>query len=107
MLPLYRENIWIEEATELTQELVFENANKILQLKYLDKGWEQVRNRQIWKDFLTRTGFIFKKKKLTLAEQKEQILKLVQSYKLNYPDSFPKIGWYDKKVAKQSEATSL
>ena len=96
-----RHNVFIEDATELSQELVYENANKILQLKYATEGFEKARNKHIWMDFLTRTGYMFKKKRLTIAEQKECILKLVLYYKGKYPKCFNKVGWWDKKVALQ------
>lgn len=93
-----RQNVFIEDATELTQELVYENANKILQLKYVTDGFEKARNKHIWKEFLTRTGWMFKNKKLTIAEQKECILKLVLYYRGKYPTCFNTIGWWGRRV---------
>jgi hypothetical protein len=82
----------------------------MLQLKYVNEsGFEKARNKYTWSDFLTRTSYLFKKKKkLTLAEQKECILKLVLYYKGEYPKCFNEVGHYDKKVAElDGETTSL
>ncbi len=101
-----RHNVFIEDATELTWEIVRDNMSKVLQMKYV-MGWEgaeAVRRRHISYEFANYASIMLKKD-LSLEVKKKHLLSIIAMIKSNNIGMFPKVGWYDKKVALQEQRT--
>lgn len=108
MQAMLKENVWIEEATELTLESVLENRSKILQMFYVteEQGVYLFRDvKKVHREFCAKVNEWFPRRG-TLEQKKEFLLKLLNKYKQMYPHCFPEKGWWDKKVAKERLGTT-
>ena len=95
-----RHNVFIEDAVELTWELVRDNMSKLLQMKYVTEfaSAEAVRRRHISYTFASYASSMLKKD-LSLEAKKKHLLSIVKMLKNENIGMFPKVGWWDRKVA--------
>lgn len=92
------ENTYLEDIEHFNSDILRRDVSKVLQLVWAEDNLNKTRI-LVLTTYTAKVRALEKRKTLTNAEKKANLLTFIEELKVRFPTEFPTIGWYDLKVA--------
>jgi hypothetical protein len=90
---------YLKGLTEFNARSLIKESSKVLQMRYVPEKCFTAGQRFLYESYENKVLQLVRLKKSTDEEKLKELLLFVRELRGKIPEEFPKVGWWDRKVA--------